>query len=93
MSAVRAFEGGELTLWECVLVLVGTCAVLGSYVVAFSSVIGFGADTFKALRDDQQEKFMFGTSVAMALFLYIADASHWRGARTRVARDALVAAA
>lgn len=93
MSAVSAFEGGELTLWECVLVLVGTCAVLGSYVVAFSSVIGFGADTFKALRDDQQEKFMFGTSVAMALFLYIADASHWRGARTRVARDALVAAA
>ena len=93
-SAVGAFESDAdaLTVWESMAVLATTCGVSGSYVVAFSSVIGYGSRTFRALRGDQRESILCVTSVALALGLYVTDASHWSGGRTRAARDALAAA-
>ena len=85
-------EGSEkkqlssLTLKETCAVLLTTCALSGSYVVAFSAVIGYGGDTFRALRRDQGESVMFNVAVVIAIALYVTDASHWTHPRWRLFR-------
>ena len=49
-------DWNEWSLRDDVVILALTCALAGSYVVAFSSVVGFGAETFRALRGDQHER-------------------------------------
>jgi hypothetical protein len=96
VSSAESFERGDLTplsLAETCWVLAATCALTASYVVAFSSVIGFGSTTFRVLRRDQKENVLLAVSAVIALMLYVTDASHWRGARTRLARDVFVGVA
>lgn len=80
-------QPSSLTLKETCAVLLTTCALSGSYVVAFSAVIGYGGDTFRALRRDQGENVMFNVAFVIAIALYVTDASHWTHPRWRLLRD------
>ena len=77
-------------LRDDVVILAGTCALAGSYVVAFSSVVGFGTETFRALRGNQHERALLAVSACLGVCLYATDASTWRGARARMARNVAI---
>ena len=83
-------DWNEWSLRDDVVILALTCALAGSYIVAFSSVVGFGVETFRALRGDQHERALLMVSAGAGVCLYAADASTWRGARARMVRDVAV---
>jgi len=84
---VRDRDLPPLSLMERLFLLFVTCALTGSYVVAFSHIIGYGGPTFRALRKDQKENVLMIASLSLAFVLYILDASHWRMRFARIARD------
>jgi hypothetical protein len=68
-----------LSLMDRIIVLLAACLLTGSYVLAFSQVVGYGGETFKTLRRDQYENEMLIVAIAITVVLYVADVSFWTG--------------
>ena len=86
-TTMRDGDLPPLSLRERIFVLLVTCALTGSYVVAFSSVIGYGGSTFRVLRNDQKENILVIVSLTVALVLYVCDASYWNAGYAKTVRD------